>query len=74
MLVKTEGIYGDWYIMDNRYNLSIMCNKEIKEPFAFSVDNLLGALRGIECSSLYTSDLTIFDMVTFINRIKNLIL
>ena len=72
-LLQTEGIYGDWYILDNKNNLSYMSNKEVKEPFAFSVNALEDALRGIECTSLYTSDVSAFEEKEFVQRILGLL-
>ena len=73
LLLQTDGIYGDWYIMDNKNNFSIMNGKERKEPFAFSTDDLDEALRGIDCISLYTSDVYPYDQSEFIKRVQTIL-
>ena len=73
LLLQTEGLYGDWYIMDNKNSFSAFSGKERREPFAFSIDELLEALRGIECTSLYTSDVIAFAQSEFIKRVHKLL-
>ena len=73
LLLQTEGLYGDWYIMDNKNSFSAFSGKERREPFAFSIDELLEALRGIECTSLYTSNVIAFAQSEFIKRVHKLL-
>lgn len=73
LLLQTDGIYGDWYIMDNKNNFSIMSGKERKEPFAFSADDLAEALTGIDCISLYTSNVHPYAQSEFIKRVQKIL-
>ena len=73
LLTQTDGLYGDWYIMDNKNNFSAFSGKERKEPFAFSVDELYEALRGVECTSLYSSDIITFNQSEFVKRVNKLL-
>lgn len=60
-LVQTEGIYGDWYILRNKNNLIYWTDREpLKEPFAFAIEDLNEAIKGVEASSLYTSSVEPF--------------
>ena len=73
-LVQTDGIYGDWYILRNKNNGIYMTNYEpAKEPFAFSVNDLSGALRGIDALSLYTSSVEEFNEDSFLGYLAELI-
>ena len=73
-LVQTDGIYGDWYILRNKNNGIYMTNYEpAKEPFAFSINDLGEALKGIEAFSFYTSSVEAFDEDAFLEYIAELI-
>lgn len=73
-LVQTEDLYGDWYILKNRNNGIYMTHYEPKkEPFAFKIDELEEALKGINALSFYSSDVELFDEQTFANCIGQII-
>ncbi len=62
MLVQTEDMYGDWYILRNKNNGIYMTqHKPKQEPFAFKINELDEALKGISAFSLYSSDVELFD-------------
>lgn len=62
LLVQTEDMYGDWYILRNKNNgILFTQHKPKKEPFAFKIDELNEALKGIDAFSLYSSDVELFD-------------
>lgn len=74
MLVQTDDMYGDWYILNNKNNLSYMTpNKQKQEPFAFQINELEQALRGIHATSLYSSDVELFDEQKVIALVAQLI-
>lgn len=74
MLVQTDNMYGDWYILNNKNNLSHMTqDKQKQEPFAFKIDELEQALRGIHATSLYSSDVELFDEQKIIALVSRLI-
>ena len=65
-LVQTEDLYGDWYILKNRNNgIHVTQYEPKKEPFAFKLDELDEALKGISAFSLYSSDVELFDEQKF---------
>ena len=56
-LVQTDDMYGDWYILRNKNNGIYGTRYEPKqEPFAFEIDELDEALKGINAFSLYSSE------------------
>lgn len=74
MLVQTEDMYGDWYILRNKNNGIYMTQyKPRQEPFAFKIDELGEALKGIGALSLYSSDVEIFDEQSLTDLIAQLI-
>lgn len=74
LLVQTKEIYGDWYILRNRNNAIYMTKYRPKqEPFAFKIDELEEALKGIEALSLYSSDVELFDEQKFTELVAQLI-
>lgn len=57
LLVQSDDMYGDWYILRNKNNAIYMTQQKPKqEPFAFKINELGEALKGIEAFSLYSSD------------------
>lgn len=75
LLVQTEDMYGDWYILRNKNNAIHMTHYiPKKEPFAFRIDELEEALKGIEAVSLYSSDVEPFDEQGFMELVAQLIL
>lgn len=74
MLVQTEDMYGDWYVLRNKNNLIyITQHKPKQEPFAFKINELDKALEGISASSLYSSDVELFDEQKFMALFAQLI-
>lgn len=74
MLVETDDMYGDWYILNNKNNLShVTKNKQKQEPFAFQINELEQALRGIHATSLYSSDVELFNKQKVIALVAQLI-
>lgn len=74
LLVKTDGLYGDWLILNNENNLSRFSTncREMPEPFAFSIDSLSEALKSIECTSMYSStpiEYTEKEFLTFFSKL-----
>ena len=73
-LVQTDGIYGDWYILRNKNNGIYLTNYEpMKEPFAFAIDALTEAIKGVEAMSLYTSSVEPYTEESFLGYIAELI-
>lgn len=73
-LVQTEDMYGDWYILKNKNNGIYMTQyKPKQEPFAFKIDELEEALKGINAFSLYSSDVELFDKQKLMELIAQLI-
>lgn len=62
LLAQTDDMYGDWYVLRNKNNGIYMTQYEPKqEPFAFKIDELDEALKGIDAFSLYSSEVELFD-------------
>lgn len=74
MLVQTEDMYGDWYVLRNKNNFIYMTQyKPKQEPFAFKINELDEALQGISASSLYSSDVELFDEQKLVALVTQLI-
>lgn len=73
-LVQSDGIYGDWYILRNKNNLIYITNrKPMKEPFAFSIDAMAEALKGINAASFFSSTVEPFKEEAFLGYLGELI-
>lgn len=73
-LVQTDEIYGDWYILRNKNNAIYLTQyKPKQEPFAFKIDELDKALRGINATSLYSSNVELFDEQKLMGLVAQLI-
>lgn len=73
-LLQTDEMYGDWYILQNKNNGIYMTGKEPKnEPFAFNINELDEALRGINAFSLYSSNVEEYDEKKFSRYIGQII-
>ncbi len=72
-LCKESELYGDWFILNNKNNFSILKNNERQEPFAFGVDEVLEALKGIEAIHLHSSDVVAFTEELYIQILSYLL-
>lgn len=65
ILLLENGIdeYGDWFILYNKN--SGFAREPRPEPFAFSEDELPRALRGIDATNIYVSELQKYDFSRF---------
>ena len=73
-LVQTEDMYGDWYILKNKNNgIYLTQHKPKQEPFAFKIDELDEALKGISAFSFYSSDVEPLDEQKLMELIAQLI-
>ncbi len=61
LLIDSDGIYGDWIIMNNKNNFSLRSTKERKEPFAFSLKELTIEIDKVQVTHLYSSNFDSFD-------------
>lgn len=62
-LIQTDDMYGDWYVLRNKNNGIYATQYEPKqEPFAFEIDELDEALKGINAFSLYSSEVQMMDI------------
>jgi len=72
LLLESDGIYGDWFIMDNKNNLYSVTNKEKKEPFAFTLHELPVEIDKVQITHLYRAefmDLSERDLLEHIQSI-----
>lgn len=73
-LMETDDMYGDWYILQNKNNGIYMTRKEPRnEPFAFTINELDDALKGINAFSLYSSNVEEYDEQNFSRYICQII-
>lgn len=75
MLVKSQGLYGDWYLVENKNNLSILSHsaRVMPEPFAFSVDGIDEALKSMIAMGFYSSRAYPFDSEKFMTLFAKLL-
>lgn len=74
LLVQTEEMYGDWFILRNKNSMIYMTQSTPKkEPFTFKINELEEALRGINALSLYSSDVHPFENELLMKYIAELI-
>ena len=74
MLVKSQGLYGDWYIVENKNNFSLMgAGRVMPEPFAFELDALQDALISMTAISSYSSRAQPFDENLFMTFFAKLL-
>lgn len=76
VLLKSDGIYGDWYIVDNKNNLSPFSRNRYdykNEPFSFSVSEIMEVKNSYEATHLYSSMLTLFSEEAFLDRLSFLL-
>lgn len=67
-------MYGDWYVLRNKNNEIYATQYEPKqEPFAFEIDELDEALKGINAFSLYSSEVEPFDKQKLMGLVAQLI-
>ena len=73
-LIQTDDMYGDWYVLKNKNNGIYATQYEPKqEPFAFEIDELDEALKGINAFSLYSSEVEPFDKQKLMGLVAQLI-
>ena len=73
LLVEGDGIYGDWLIMQNKNNYSLLIQaQERLEPFAFDFNELRKEIARIDVTHKYRSEFKAFDKHSFIALIQRL--
>lgn len=72
ILIENDNIYGDWIIITNKNNFSLVSGKERKEPFAFSLQELPNEIIKAQSTHLYTSDFNKYIDDKFLQLIKSL--
>lgn len=73
ILVDNGDIYGDWFIMENKNNLSNITGETRAEPFVFSLEELPKRIALGNCTDLYSSKYCSFDDSYFLKLINILI-
>jgi len=74
LLLKSNDIYGDWYIANNKNNLSHMDNSKLKkEPFAFPIENLKELIISERATSWYSSELKEYNKSDYYDNLRFLI-
>lgn len=73
-LVQSDGLYGDWYILRNKNNLIFLTqHKPKEEPFAFPLNDMAEALKGIGATSMFSSTVESFREEAFLRYVGELI-
>lgn len=70
ILIESDDIYGDWFIMNNKNNFSHMTNMRRIEPFAFDLNELPNEISKVQVTHLYSADFEPFETDTFLQKIK----
>ncbi len=73
LLIDSGEIYGDWHIMNNKNNLSYMNNKERREPFSFSLNELPEEIDRVQITHLYRAVFEPFSESSLLDIISKLI-
>jgi non-specific serine/threonine protein kinase len=76
VLLKSDGIYGDWYIVDNKNNWSPFSRNRYdykNEPFSFNISEIIEVKKSYEATHLYSSKLTLFSEEAFLERLSVLL-
>jgi hypothetical protein len=72
LLLDSGGIYGDWIIMNNKNNLSIILENAKREPFFFSLRELPNEIDSVQITHLYSADFEPFSDTSFLSLVKML--
>lgn len=72
LLLDGGDIYGDWIIMNNKNNFSSMANKVRREPFAFSLKELVSEIDRVQITHLYSAEFNAFSEQEFLALIQAL--
>lgn len=70
LLLDSGDIYGDWIIMINKNNFSLISGNKRREPFAFSLKELPDEINRVQMTHLYSADFKEFEDATFLELIK----
>ena len=74
ILLESGDIYGDWLLMQNHNNLSIMQRTEYREePFAFTLSELVEEIDNVQITHLYRADFLDLTDEVLLNLIGNLL-
>lgn len=73
LLLDSGDLYGDWIIMKNKNNMSCLCGKKRREPFAFSLDELPREIDAVQITHLYSADFIPFKEDDFLCMVQSLI-
>ena len=73
LLIECDDLYGDWMIMQNKNNLSLLsAGKERKEPFAFELQELPKEIINVQALHSYRSEFESFSSECFVKLINQL--
>lgn len=73
LLIECDDLYGDWLIMQNKNNLSLLvAGKERKEPFAFELQELPKEIINVQATHSYRSNFESFSIDSFVKLINQL--
>ena len=75
LLIDSGEIYGDWMIMDNKNNLSLLSNSgtERNEPFSFKLEELPKEIEEIHVMYAYRSEFNNYTEEEFLKRFHSLL-
>ena len=75
LLIDSGEIYGDWMIMDNKNNLSLLSNSgtERNEPFSFKLEELPKEIEEIHVMHAYRSEFNNYTEEEFLKRFHSLL-
>ena len=70
ILVDDGELYGEWYIINNKNNLSQLTGDEKQEPFYLTIDHIDEVLRNV--TGLYSSTINKYNDEQFLSQIEYL--
>ena len=74
VLLASDGLYGDWFIVNNRNNLISRNDSEYRrEPFAFNTNELDEIIISNEAMHIYSSKLLPFSEECFLKALSELL-
>lgn len=74
LLIESEELFGEWIIMKNFNNLSLLApEKARREPFAFTLNELPDEINNIHCTHLYRTEFVEFTEEKIVSIINELI-
>ena len=70
LLLESNGLYGDWVIMENKNSLSNFTGKIKREPFSFRLQELPEEIELVQMTHLYRAEYKSLDDTSLQKLVK----